>query len=70
VWGHGKQILPLVDDAAAIGRQQPRQGIQHRRLAGAVGANQGDDLPFVYLKRDAVNGFDAAVGDFQVFDAE
>ena len=39
-------------DGARQGAQQPGDGAQGRGLAGAVGPEQGDDLPFVDPERD------------------
>ena len=43
---------------------------QRRRLAGAVGAEQGHHLPFVHAKRNAAQRFDFAVADNEIADFE
>ena len=43
----------------AVGRSKPRQQVDERRLAGAVRADQPDDLVAVELERDALHGLDA-----------
>ena len=45
----------------AHGRSQAGDRLEDRRLAGAVGAQQGDDLAFVDLHVDAEQDLDAAV---------
>jgi hypothetical protein len=56
--------MALVLDFAARG-QQAHQGGEQRRLAGAVGADDGDDLAFANAQVDLVDGFDAPVVDAQ-----
>src|SRR5439155_20368246 len=55
---------------AADRRKQTGQGAQGRRLAGAVGADQGDDGARVDRERDALDSLDLAVGDAEVLDLE
>ena len=52
----------------ATGLQQPRDRAQRGRLAGAVGADQGDDLRPLDGEADALDGLDPAVGHHQVLD--
>src|SRR5450631_594556 len=42
-------------------------GVQQRRLASAIGADQSDDLSGVDMERDAVQDFDAAIGASDIF---
>ena len=51
------------------GRVQARQHAQGRRLAGTVGAEQGDDLALVDFEGDAVQRGDRAVAHDRVVDA-
>ena len=44
-------------------REQACDGLQDGGLAGAVGADEGDDLPLIYLKGDVLDGVDGAVID-------
>ena len=60
------QVLSVKHDGAAAGMEQAGNCIQYRGLAGAVGADQGDDLPLVDLKRDALDSVDAAVVDMDI----
>jgi hypothetical protein len=48
------------------GRQQPHDRRQAGRLAGAVGADHGDDLPGAHLEADVVDRLDLAVVHPQV----
>ncbi len=45
---------------------QPDHGVERRGLAGAVGAEQGDDLAFHHLEIDAAHCLDGAVADMKV----
>lgn len=60
------QRFAVEDDPAPGGLEQPGQGAQCRRLAGAVGADEGDDLTGFDAEGDALDGFDLAVGDLEV----
>ena len=50
--------------------QQTGGGREQRRLAGAVRADDGDDLARLHDETDAAHGLDLAVGDVQVLDLE
>src|SRR5450759_4733453 len=52
---------------AAGDRLHTGNGVHQRRLAGAIGADQSDDLSGVDMERDAVQNFDAAIGAFDIF---
>jgi hypothetical protein len=49
-------------DAAGIGREQAGQQLEQRGLAGAVGAEQGDEFARAHGKAHAVDSADGAVG--------
>ena len=51
---------------AALQRQDAHDGIQQRGLAGAVGADDGDDLVVGDLERHRAHGLDLAIGDMGV----
>ncbi len=51
-------------------RRQAGDGAQRRRLAGAVGADQRDDLALVDRERDALERLDRAVGGADVLEFE
>ena len=53
-------------DLAGIGRAGPGQGTDQRRLAGAVAADEADDLARIEVDADAVDGVDAAERDADV----
>src|SRR5262249_26455393 len=44
-------VAPLVGDAALRGRNAARDGLEQRRLAGAVGADERDELTGADLER-------------------
>jgi hypothetical protein len=48
-------------DAAGVRLPQSDDALDERRLAGAIGAEQAEDLPPVDAQRDAAYGFDGAV---------
>ena len=50
-------------DLAVFGVEHGRDRFEHRRLAGTVRSEQGDDLPRAHLQRDIANGFDCACVD-------
>src|SRR5699024_6395601 len=55
------EILVLEDYAAALGMEQAGHGVQNRGLPRAVGADEGDDLPFLNSKGNPLYSVDAAV---------
>ena len=55
------EVDPLEDDPAAIHRLQPVRAAEERRLAGAAGTDQADDLAPVHLETDAPEGFEVLV---------
>src|SRR6266481_7330331 len=58
-------------DLPALGAQQPRYGLQGRRLAGPVGAEQGGDAALLGEQRDTLKHQDDAVIDnFDVVERE
>ena len=56
--------------APSDGPQHARDGLLRRRLAGAVGAEQRDDLAGVGVERDALERPDRAVADLDVVDLD
>src|SRR4051812_45999708 len=71
--GVARQPLDLgavEDDAAHPRRHDARDRAQRRRLAGAVRADERDDLAFVDLERDALERLDRAVERVDVLDDE
>ena len=70
VGGDAVEGLAVEEDAAAAGLEEPGEGAQGGGLAGAVGADEGDDLAGFDGEGDALDGFDLAVGDLEVLDLE
>ena len=66
--GLAQQLLAVPEDGPGAGLHQAGDGAQGGGLAGAVGADQRDDLAVGHLQRDAPEGLDAAVADMEVFD--
>ena len=67
---HPGDVLALVGDGAGLGVQQTRDGFQVGGFARAVGADQGDDLAFVHMEGDVLDGVDGAVVDVDAFNAQ
>src|SRR6185437_1322764 len=70
VRGHLVQRLAFEADLAAPRMQEAADRAQRRRLAGAVGADQGDDLLLLDGERDAFQRLDVVVEDVDVVDLE
>ena len=58
-------LAPVEDHRAAVGLDHAGDRLQQRRLAGAVRAEQRDDLALVDLEVDAEQHLHAAVGDVE-----
>ena len=63
-------VAPVEDDGAVVGLDHPADGPQQRRLAGAVGADEGDDLALADLDRDVGQDDDAVVADAELAHGE
>ena len=61
-------ILALEQHRSRTRRDQPGDRTQRRALAGAVGADQGDELPGLDLQRNAAQRGDAAIAAHHVAD--
>src|SRR5262249_43918780 len=70
VTGHRLDLAPLEHDPPAARRDDARDRAQRRGLAGAVGADQRDDLALVDLDRDALERLDRAVVRVDLLDDE
>ena len=57
-------------DRARVGPAQPLDGLEGRRLPGAVGAEDPDELALADLEADAVDGPQVAVGHGEVDDLD
>ena len=62
--------LALEQDVAAVRRVEPADAVEQCRLAGAVRADQPEDLAFVDRERDAVERDDAAKAHRDIADFE
>ena len=58
--GRAQQALSREVELARVGPVEPRDHVEERRLAGAVRADQADDLPLLDVERDVVDRDDAA----------
>jgi len=63
-------LAPVEDDPPGVGRIEAGEAVKARRLAGAVGAEQAEDLPFLGGERDGVERGDAgeALGEPHYFE--
>ncbi len=64
------QLLAVELDRAGADIEQPRQRQQRGRLAGAIGAEQGDDLSQLKGEADASDRFDGAIAHQQIFNVK
>ena len=55
-----QEALAVVGDGAAVGRDEADEGVQERRLAGAVGADDGVDGVLHHVEVDVVERLEAA----------
>ena len=63
-------VAPVEEDTAGVERLKPGDQIEQRGFAGAVGADDADDLALVHVERDVGIGGEAAVALGQAFDVE
>ena len=67
VWGGTLVMSVALEDEAAAGRLvDAADEVEDRALAGAVGADDGEDLALLHVEGDAVHGADAAERDRDV----
>ena len=64
------EVDPLEDDPAAVHRLQPVRAAEERRLAGAAGTDQADDLAPVHLEADTPEGLEAPVALLHILEDE
>ena len=55
-------------DRSRFDRLQARDPLERRRLAGAIRADEADELRFGHMQLDPLDGLDAAVRDAQIFE--
>ena len=65
-----QQALAVEDDLALVRLVEPRDQVEERRLAGAVRADQADDLALAHVERDVVDRDDPAEPPRHVLDRE
>jgi len=58
---------PLEGDHAFLGVIEAVDAVEHGTLAGAVGADDRQDLPLLDVETDTVQGLDAAEGHADAF---
>ena len=59
-------VAPVEDDGAVVGLDHPTDGPQERRLAGAVGADEGHDLSLADFDGDVGQDDDTVVADIEL----
>ena len=57
-------------DRALFRRQDTADGVERRRFARAVGADEGDDLALLHCQGNALQRVDAVVVGVDVFECE
>src|SRR5262249_56924914 len=70
VSGLPNKAATFEDDRARPRPDQARDGLERGRLAGAVAAQDGDDLSLVDFERDSLERFNVGVEDTEVFHLE
>ena len=65
-----RDLLAHELDRARAWRREPGDRAQRRGLPGAVRTDQGDDAALLDFQAHAMEGFDRAVGDMEIFDGE
>ena len=53
-----RDVLAAEPHVPRLGPDEPREHTERRRLPGAVGADEGDDLAVAHPERDALEGAD------------
>ena len=62
------ELVAVEEDRARVGRDGPGEQVEHRRLAGAVRADQGGDRALAQLDGELAGGDDAAEALADTFD--
>src|SRR5262249_30941069 len=63
-------LVALETDRAAVGREGPREHVEDRALAGAVGPDEAEDLAGLDVERDVGDGGEAAEALGQPLDGQ
>src|SRR5206468_3231891 len=61
-------VLPVEDDAARVGSDEPRDEVEQRGLPRSVRADDAQDLPSVEIEGDIVDGRDATERSREIID--
>jgi hypothetical protein len=64
------QVVAAESDPALRRTVEARDHVEHGRLAGAVGADQREDLPIADLEAEPAQRREAAEADREIFDTE
>src|SRR6267378_2048097 len=67
---HREQVAAFEADAARCRRHGARHRFEQRRFAGAIRADDGDELPRLHRQRDIDQRLQPAVGDVQALNAQ
>src|SRR5262249_26547191 len=70
VGGQTVDALAAERDASGAGRDQARDGVHQRRLAGAVRPEDGDDLTVAHVHRRLPQDLEVAIGDVEALDSQ
>ena len=62
--------IGALEHHAALERQDAHHGVEQRGLAGAIGADDGDDLAAADLEIDGADSLDLAVGNMGIGNGE
>ena len=62
--------LSLIGNRSADQRLLADDGFEKRRLAGAVGANQADDVAFGHVHAHVLQRLDVAIADADIVDGK
>src|SRR5712691_6960405 len=66
----GREIEVAESRDARTRPQHAREGIEDGRLAGPIGADEGDDLPLGDAEGDPAHGLDGAVRNLEIANVE
>jgi hypothetical protein len=67
---HGADLLAFEAHGAGGGVEDPRDDVEHRSLAGTVGADDGEHLAVLHAETDVVDGLHAAKAQRHLVDFE
>ena len=67
---HADQLRPLEDQGPLVGVVDAADAVEYRRLAGAVGADQGHEFAGAHVERHPVEGLHTAEGQAHALDGQ